>query len=402
MTKEQMPLVADGTTAVKTTEKKKAAPSSQRFGAPGPAKVRKRHNMVVISFVLCVLMPVLVAGWYLWTRAADQYASYVGFLVRSEKSATALENLGGLLDMAQSSSSDTDILYKFIQSRALVDQVNRRVDLKTMWSGHPRDFVFNYSGGDTPEALLDHWHRQVKIYYDQGMLDLRVQAYTPEDAQLIAQAILDESQTTINQLNAVARADSLRLAQSELDRSLDRLKVTRQAVSSFRNQHQIIDPISYVSGQAGLLASLQQQMAEALIQLGMVKVNAGSEDDPRISQAKLRVDVIRQQIADERLKVGSASDPDDEAMSDVVSQYEALEVDRQFAETTYTAALAGVEAARADADRQALYLAAYVKPTLAHIAEYPKRLRLLVTIAGFLLLAWIIGVMTAYSLRDRR
>lgn len=378
---------------------------ARRFGAPRKAYMRNRHFTAIVSFALCVILPVLVASWYLWVRAADQYASYVGFLVRSEQSASAIENLGGLLDLARSSSTDTDVLYKFIQSRALVDRVNRQIDLRTAWSRHPGDFVFSYRGGDTPEALLAHWQRKVKIYYDQGMLDLRVLANDPAEAQAIAQAILDESQRAINQINAVAREDSLQHAQQDLERAVERLKVSRQAMGAFRNRHQIIDAGSYVSGQEGLLASLQQQLAEALIQLGMMRANAGA-DDPRISQALLRVDVIRQQIADERQKVGSTGmGPgmgDDEAMSDVVSQFEALSVDRQFAENAYTAALVAYEAARAEADRQALYLATYLRPTLAHEAEYPARLRILILLTVFLLLAWLIGVMTAYSFRDRR
>lgn len=380
---------------------KSSKPERARFGVPRPARMRGRHVAVLGSFGLCVALPLLFCAWYLWARAADQYASYVGFLVRSEQSASTIENLGGLLDMARSSSTDTDILYKFIQSRALVDQVNTRIDLRRAWSRHPDDLVFTYRGGDTPEALLSHWQRKVRIYYDQGMLDLRVLADDPQEAQAIAQAILDVSQLTINQINAVAREDSLRHAGQDLDRAVERLKGSRQAVGSFRNRHQIIDAGSYVSGQEGLLASLQQQLAEALIQLGMMRANAGA-DDPRISQSLLRVDVIRQQIADERRKVGSTGMDHDQAMSDVVSQFEALEVDRQFAETAYTAALASFEVARAGADRQALYLAAYLRPTLAHEAEYPMRTRIQLLLSGFLALAWLIGIMTYYSFRDRR
>ena len=57
---------------------------------------------------------------------------------------------------------------------------------------------------------------------------------------------------------------------------------------------------------------------------------------------------------------------------------------------------------RPEAARQTRYLAAYVKPTLAQDSEFPKRMKLLPIMAGFLLLIWIVGVLTFYSLRDRR
>ena len=58
--------------------------------------------------------------------------------------------------------------------------------------------------------------------------------------------------------------------------------------------------------------------------------------------------------------------------------------------------------ARAEANRQSRYLAAYVKPTLAQEAEYPERAKLLLILGGFLMLLWVIGVLIYYSLRDRR
>src|SRR5690606_23169061 len=110
---------------------------------------------------------------------------------------------------------------------------------------------------------------------------------------------------------------------------------------------------------------------------------------------------IREKIGAERQKFGSET-ATGEALSDVVGQYESLAVDREFAESTYTAALAAYDTARAEASRQSRYLAAYVKPTLAQDAEYPERAKLLLILSGFLLVLWIIAVLVFYSLRDRR
>ena len=63
---------------------------------------------------------------------------------------------------------------------------------------------------------------------------------------------------------------------------------------------------------------------------------------------------------------------------------------------------AAYDLARAQSDRQTLYLAQYVTPTIAVEAEYPQRLKILGLVGGFLMLTWLIGVMTYYSIRDRR
>jgi capsular polysaccharide transport system permease protein len=367
------------------------------------ARLQRRHIGLAVSFLLFVLLPVIVSSWYLWARAEDQYASYLGFSVRSESGTTSSEVLGGLTSLVgvgDSSSTDTDILYKFIQSHDLVQRVDARLNLRQIWSKAPDDPIFSYTGNSSLEDLLGEWERKVRIYYDNGMIDLRVLAFEPKDAQAISQAIYEESTILINQLNDIAREDTLRYSRDELDAALARLKEARQAMTEFRNRHQMVDPTADVQGQVGVVTSLQQQLAEALVQLGLLQSNA-QPGDPRIEQSELRIRVIREQIADERKKFGSET-ATGEALSAVVGQYESLAVDREFAERSYTAALAAHETARMEASRQSRYLAAYVKPTLAQEAEYPARGKLLLIIGSFLLIIWIIGILMFYSLRDRR
>jgi len=370
-------------------KKNKLAKSLQRsattYGQPGHARFRLRHILVALSFVAWVLAPVTVTGTYLWGVAADKYASYAGFLVRSEQSTIGTsEGLGGIL------------------SRSLVDRVNERVNLRQLWSKQPQDWMFSYNDGPNPEDLVRYWNQNVKIFYDQGMLDLRVTAFDPIDAQLIAQTIIDESQSVINQLNAVARRDSLRYAEEDLNNALQRLKEARAAVQAFRSQNNIVDPTAFVGGQEGVLTSLQQQLADAMVQLGMLKANAQSGDS-RIDQAELRIDIINQQIEEERAKIGDESNSvETSSTANIVSRYEILEVDRQYAESAYAVAKSAYDLARAQSDRQTLYLAQYVTPTIAVEPEYPERLKLLGLVGGFLLLTWLIGVMTYYSIRDRR
>ena len=368
----------------------------------GPARLHRRHYGMAISFVLMVIIPVLLSAVYIYTRASDQYASYVGFSVRSESApspADVLGGLGSLVGVTSSSTSDTDILYKFIQSRDLVERVNARIDLREVWSKAPGDPIFGFNGGPSLEDLVEEWERKVRIHYDSGMIDLRILAFDPVDAQTIANAILEEGGILINRLNDIAREDALRYARDELDRAQDRLREARQEVTEFRNRYQLVDPVADVQGQIGVVTSLQQQLAEQLVGLGLLQANAQPED-PRIGQAELRIQVIRDQIEAERQKFGSTGG--EEALSDVVGQFEILTVDRQFAEATYTAALAGFETARAEAVRQSRYLAPYIRPTLAQEAEFPERAKLLLMIAGFLTVLWVIGSLIFYSLRDRR
>ena len=121
------------------------------------AGVRRRHRGALLSFFILVLLPMALAGWYLWERAADQYASTVGFSVRTEEVGSAIEILGGITELSGSSSSDTDILYEFLQSQKLVRDIDSKLDLRTIWSKPINDPIFAYDTSGTIEELLNHW-----------------------------------------------------------------------------------------------------------------------------------------------------------------------------------------------------------------------------------------------------
>lgn len=370
-----------------------------------PARMKRRHWLILLSFLGVVLLPSGVTGWYLWSRAADQYASYVGFSVRTEEAAGAIGGLlGGLTGLSNSSSKDTDILYEFLQSQKLVTELDSELDLRGKWSKPQNDPIFAFRKDGAIEDLLAYWKRMVSIDYNgaAGLIEVRVLAFSADDATQISQALFDKSSEMINDLSAIAREDAIRYSREELTAALDRLKQARQVITEYRIRNQMVDPKVDVQTQAGLLGVLEQQLAEALIGVDMLSETA-RQDDPRVVQAQRRVDVIRNRIAAEREKtsVGAEGAPDN-AIAELVGEYERLSVDREFAEKSYITALATYDAAEAEARRKSRYLAAYVSPTHAESARFPQRFELMSVIALFLFLFWAIGVLVAYSLRDRR
>ncbi|MBN2760696.1 MAG: sugar transporter [Rhodobacteraceae bacterium] len=366
--------------------------------------MKKRHFSIMGSFVLAVIIPVLIAGSYLFAVAKDQYSSTIGFAVRSENISSALGLLGGLASLSGASSSDTDILYEFIQSQELVENVDARLNLREIYSKPDFDPVFTIDPDTSIEGLVKYWQRMVRIFYDSGtgLIELRVHAFDADDAFNIANAISDESGRMINELSAAARADATRYAREELDHSVARLTEARVALTQFRSRTQIVDPLADVQGQMGLLNSLQQQQAEAMIELNLTRDTARA-DDPRISQGERRVAVIENMIVEERRKlgVGSGGGENGMDMSTLVGEFERLSVDLEFAEQAYLAALTAFENAQAEAQRTSRYLAAYSGPTQPQEAQYPRRVLLTGMVFAFSVMIWSIGLLVYYSIRDR-
>ncbi len=371
------------------------------------AQMRERHLGVLLSLGLMVFLPLMVVGWYMSTRAVDQYASTAGFTVRSEEGVTGAVLSGIAASLSGGSTqTDTDILYEFIQSQSLVNSIDDKFDLRALYSVYrDKDPIFSLDPEATAEDLLEYWSRIVSVSYDQssGLMEMRVQAFEAKTPQMIAQAVLAESQALINALNAQARADKLRYGEIDLEEARQRLRAAREALILFRTRTQIVDPETDLQGRLGVVNSLQQQLAEALIEQDLLREQTNA-NDPRVLQVSRKIDVIRDRISEERASVssGDASMVGGEAYPELLAEYEGLEADRQFTEETYRAALVAYDVAKANASRQSRYLASYIQPTLPQTAEYPKRWLTFGLACLFLMLVWSVVVLIYYSIRDSK
>lgn len=379
-------------------------PLSPAIALPGlarPARLRHRHWGVLAGFLACVALPTLVSGGYLFGVAQDQFASTTGFAVRSEETTTAmgmLAGLSGLTSLSGSTGSDSNILYQYIQSQEMVQRIDARLNLRRIYAV-PGDPLFAFDPAGSVEQMTTFWRRVVSVQHDHstGLIEVTVQAFSAADAQAIAQAVIEESTNKVNALTEVARTDATRYAKADLDQAAARLSAARVALTQFRSTSRIVDPADDIRGQMGIVHTLEAQKAAAMIDLNLVGPTARA-NDPRVTSAQRRIEVIDQLIAQERARFGGEGT----TYSTQVGEFERLGVEREFAERAYVAALTAYDNARAEAQRKSRYLAAYVAPTLAETAEYPRRITLTGMVFGFATLLWGIALLIYYSLRDRR
>lgn len=398
------------TAEVKVDELNRKLAESAALPVAQPAQIKKRHWGVLASFLCVVVAPLIAIAIYLFTIAEDQYISTAGFTVRSQEGASATDLLGGLAQFAGAggTGSDSDILYEFIRSQEIAEEVNAELGVVDHYAAHwPKDWAFALWPEATSEDLTWFWERIVSVSYDSAaeLFEIQATAYDRDMAQAITRAIVQHSQDRINALNEQAREDAMRYARADLDEALERLKLAREALIQFRTRTRIVDPEADIQGRMGVMNNLQQQLAEALVEYDLLRGSVNA-DDPRLGNSLRRIQVIRERIDQERTSFASSNIVENDGIGEsypaLISEYERLTVDREFAEETYRVALTSMEFARDEASRQSRYLATYINPTRAEESEYPRRY-LVLSLAGlFLLMLWSVMVLIYYSVRDRR
>jgi capsular polysaccharide transport system permease protein len=251
------------------------------------------------------------------------------------------------------------------------------------------------------EELVRYWQGQVDPSYDpaNGTVTVRVRGFAPADALRLSQAIVAACEKLVNDLSLRARRDTLGHSEAELAQAEARLKAVLGDIREFRDREGLIDPARTAEGTGLLTTRVRDDLVKANAELSTLKAYM-RDDAPSVKVLKAR---IRSLEAQRRSLAQEMTDPDGarpDTLSRVLGSYEQLESERKFAETAYQHALQSLDQARANADRQHVFIASFIPPSLPEESLYPRRWRSLGTVALIALALWGIGGLTVQSVRD--
>lgn len=375
---------------------------------------RRRRRWTIASFLLLVLAPLVAVIYYYTSVAADRYAVETKFAIRSASGSSPTDFLGivSTVSTATSTTTDSYILIDFIKSRDLVDRLNERFDLFEIYNHPNADILTRLDPGKSVEDVVSYMQRMISVYFDTSsqIITLEVQAFTAEDAQRVSAAILEISDSLVNEISELARRDAMRSAEKEVARVEQRLDDHRRALNVFRQSQQDIDPSASAGAQIQLLGELEGRLAEARARLDSLQ-GFLTDEAPSVRILKSQISAIEQQIDEQRKRLGrgekagisdseNPNSASDDTLTSRVGTYEDLAIDLQFLQQAYITALASREAARLEADRAQRYLAAFVKPATPQRSTYPKRIQNILIFASFAVMLWGIGVMIVYVIRE--
>lgn len=384
-----------------------AAPASpyanpERPRSAGPA--RARMSMPRLTALLVIALPTMLTALYYGLWAADQYLVEVRFAVRGPSGAANVDVLGIVTGTASAGSTTTDsyIVMDFIKSRQILDQLEGKLDIKKVYNHARADWPARLGNNKSKEDELDYWKWMVTLSFDttSQVIAVRAKAFTPEDAKAVAAAVIKLSEDLVNDLSARARTDSVKYAQLELARMEERLKQNRIAQRGFREKQQEFDPRRAAEAQLALLSKLTDELSVQRTRMTTLRQSMG-ENAPPVQYLATQIKALEQQIEVERQRFAAAAkEQRDPALSQLVADFDELAVERDFAEKAYVSALASLERARADADRQQRYLATFVAPSLPQDALHPKRILNTLGVLGGSAILWALGMLIFYGVRD--
>ncbi len=355
-------------------------------------------------FIALVLLPTLLAASYYYLIASDQYESSADFIVRRAdsptKSANSLGSLMGFSSGVSATTTDAMIVSDYLESHNTVERLQkedrlvgryRRADidlLSALWSDTP-----------SPEVLLKYYRKHVKVEQniENGITQLRVKAFTPEDSYHIAQKLLLLGEERVNQINERAMQGQLAAAQEQLKAAEKDMLDIQNRLTAFRRTKGDIDPAGTGKAQIGLVSNLTASLVAVRARLNSLD-GLISRSSPQYKMLQAQARELEEQVAAQSAKLTSGA----QNIANGLGPYEDLVVRQEFAAKRYAAAAAAYEQARSEAIKQQLYLARVVDPNKPVEALYPERGRIVLTIFFSLLVAYGIGWMLLAGIKEHK
>jgi capsular polysaccharide transport system permease protein len=381
---------------------------SQRLHSSGGIGARRDAAIVRlavrVSFILMVAAPTLAASIYYIFVASDQYVAEARFTV-SAGMPPAIDGIGALTGIAAMAViQDTQIVTNYVHSRAGVERLEKRIDIRDLYSTDAADWLSRFKKKKPIESFVKYWQHMcsISIVMPAGIVDLKVRAFNAQDAARIAQGVVDLSEELVNTLNERMNHDAVASAEEELERTSERLKASQIALENARNEEGLLD----APKTADALNSLIAGVSGDLLQLQAKYTSARkfvSEDAPQMLALKSRIEATSAQIADlkSQLTTRSADPTAETTLSSSMTKFAELDLEKKTAEHLYAGSVAALEIAQMTAERQWMYINTFVRPVAPEQPQYPKRLLYSALVAVGSLALWGICCGLAILVRNK-
>lgn len=378
------------------------------FSVPGsssskPTPQKKRRFWLIFSFLIFVLVPIGLGSYYYVEIASNRYVSGAGFAVRGVNSGGGLDGIAALTGLAStgSTTSDSYIILKYLKSRDILEKLQSDMKMREAFSYDYIDFWSRMDPKLKIEDFVDYWEGKIETSFDSGsgVLTYEIQAFTPDDSKQMADLVLTYIQDLVNRLSKSAREDSVRFAVTEVKLAEERLRKELQRLRDFRETERSINPAKNAQLDAELINVIKRQLIDVQTRIATIE---GSVDANAPSMVSLRRQAValELQITERTKKIGITAGGSGDEISSLLAKFEALEVEREFAQKAYASTLSSLEQARTEADRQQRYLAIYSLPSMPEQALYPQRIINIAMLIAVIFAIWSILTLVVYSVRD--
>ncbi len=352
-----------------------------------------------IPWTIAILAMVIVAGyWHLW--ADDRYVSRATVVLETPEIAPPDMSFSSLLGGGAGNQKELLLLREHLLSVDMLIRITEELPFREHYSENG-DWFSRLRNADAPmEDLHAYFKRRISVDMDDyaGVLHIEVQAFEADFAKALADLLLSAGEAHMNRMGQRLAEEQVYFLEAQVERLHERMMVVREDLLAFQNREGLVSPTQTVEALNQVVAGLQGELASLEARRKAI-ASYQSEGSSEMVRVKSEIDALREQIQIERNRLAQATG---ESLNRVSAEYQALELQAEFARDTYSSAVAALENTRIETARKLKQVSVLQSPSMPEYAVQPERTYNSVVFALIALFVALIAHMLMLIIRDHR
>ncbi|WP_106420037.1 chain-length determining protein [Salinicola tamaricis] len=354
-----------------------------------------------LHWILCfVAIAGVSAYWALW--ASDRYVSHANVVLESPQIAAPTLSFSSLLSgSGAANTADMLLLRDYLRSVDMLKLLITQADFRQHYANAGADFFSALDDENAPlEALHDYYLKRVSVELDDyaGVLRIDVEAFTPQEAHRIAELLLEDGERHMNEMGQRLAQEQVKFLEKQVTVLEKQFQQTRNDLLDYQNVNGLVSPTGTVESLESVVSGLEGQLAIAKARKRAL-ASYQSTRSPEMVRIESEISALDNQIVQERERLARQSG---NALNRISSEYQTLLLKAQFAQDSYSGALAALENTRIEAARKLKQVSVLQEPTLPEYPEQPERLYNSVVFAVIALFLTLILNMLILIVKDHR
>lgn len=366
------------------------------------ARRRRRKSMLLmVRLAFFVGLPTLFAAWYYYLVATPLYATKSEFVIQQAQNPST-PGVAGLLTGTQfATSQDSIAVQGYLQSRDAMQRLDQDAGFRAIYSSDHIDPIQRLSPDASTEAAYKVYKRNVRISYDptEGIIKMEVIAPDPVTAATWAKALISYAEQQVDQLTQRLRGDQMEGATKSFEEAQREMLAAQRKVVELQEKSKVLSSEVEVSLITTQIGQLDTQITQDRLSLSQMESNA-TPNLARMEPLKRRIAAMEDEVTKLRARL-TEDGADGQSLAQVQSDLLTAQAEVQTRQLILSGAVASMETARTDANRQTRYLSVSVNPVPPDEATYPRAFENTIVAMLFFAGLYLMISMTSAILREQ-
>jgi capsular polysaccharide transport system permease protein len=350
--------------------------------SPKRSIFRRKLGVFSLAFLFSLL-----AAYYWIFIASDRFVSVAHVIVqRTDMAAGPTLDVASLIgSQVGPSRPDQMLLRDYLLSMDMLRKLEANLQISAHYSNARYDFFSRmWLISPSIEWLHRYFSSLASVEFDDysGVLMIKVEAYDPNTARAIAQMMVREGESFMDEMAKMLARDQVAFLEKQVRQNADRAIQARQAVLAYQNRKGMVSPEAAAESLVAIVGRLEAQRAELQTQRNALQSYL-VPTHPSIVQLNQQLAAIDRQITAEQAKLAA---PAGKTLNRTVEELQRLQMEAEFQQEIYKSSLTALEKGRIEATRTLKKLSVL---QTAHLPEYPLEPRRIYNIVVYTLLSFL-------------